>query len=110
MSEQSSEQPKKKCVKIVLPDEPIKPVRAGRPTTRKPKNHNYKNHTNSKIQIWNKVVKENGYMTGGKRMPRKSTKEYLAIRKIYDELVASMNKLAPKEETAAPPTSPNESS
>jgi len=76
---------------------PRKPVRIPNPK--------YKNTSNSKILLWNKIIKEQGHMKGGSnRMPRKGTSEYLAVRKIYDELVKSLEVLKP----LAPPGSPSD--
>jgi hypothetical protein len=66
---------------------PRKPVRIPNPK--------YKNTSNSKILLWNKIIKEQGHMKGGSKMPKKGTAEYLAVRKIYDEWLSekSLRKL-----------------
>ena len=99
--------PRKKAIKQVEEPETIEvkennaPTKRGRGRPKKPEripNPKYKNTGNSKILLWNKILKENGHLVGGaKRMPKKGSPEYEAVRKIYDKLV---------KETEAPPTSP----
>ena len=98
--------PTKKAVKIQPEPEFINEVKEDTPPTKRgrgrPKkpvripNPKYKNTSNSKILLWNKIIKEQGHMKGGSnRMPKKGSPEYLAVRKIYDELVKSLEVLKP---------------
>ena len=97
--------PTKKAVKIQPEPEFIEvkedtpPTKRGRGRPKKPvriPNPKYKNTSNSKILLWNKIIKEQGHMKGGSnRMPKKGSPEYLAVRKIYDELVKSLEVLKP---------------
>ena len=102
---QNRKKPTKKAVKQVDEPETIEvkentpPTKRGRGRPRKPvriPNPKYKNTSNSKILLWNKIIKEQGHMKGGSnRMPKKGSPEYLAVRKIYDELVKSLEVLKP---------------
>ena len=77
-------------------------AKRGRGRPRRPvriPNPKYKNTSNSKILLWNKIVKDQGYMNNGTKMPKKGSPEYSTVRKIYDELVKGL-------EPIAPPTSP----
>ena len=82
---------KKAPSKVAVKSVSIEEVKRGRGRPRKKAvvpNPKFKNTYNPKIQLWNQILKENGQLSGGPRlMPKKGSKEYEQIRKIYDSRV-----------------------